>query len=139
MSTANLAVSAAKNLPTRKTAVWRWALDRHRRAGHRVLLARASEEECQLPIVGLIDLFEDVPVDDQLLVPDLDRVERGHRVLSTLRALAADTPVILAIDDVQWLDPVTADALRYALRRLEDEPGPADAPAADLRTHDEKH
>ena len=105
-----------------KTSIWRWALERHRRAGHRVLLARASEEEFQGPIVGLIDLFEHVAIDDQLLLPDLDRFDRGHRVLSALRTLAAVTPVVVAIDDVQWLDPVTAAALRYALRRLEDEP-----------------
>jgi DNA-binding NarL/FixJ family response regulator len=31
-------------------------------------------------------------------------------------------PVVLAIDDVQWLDPISARSLRYALRRVEDRP-----------------
>lgn len=104
-----------------KSALWRWVLERQRRAGHRVLLTLASEEEFQGPIVGLIDLFEHAPVDDRLLVPDVDRFERGRLVLSALRALAADGPVVVAIDDVQWLDAVSAAALRYALRRIEDE------------------
>ena len=39
-------------------------------------------------------------------------------MLRVLRELAADGPVALAIDDVQWLDPVSARALRYALRRM---------------------
>src|SRR5207244_4617482 len=38
--------------------------------------------------------------------------------LSTLRALAGRRPTLLAVDDVQWLDPSSAAALTYALRRL---------------------
>ena len=43
-------------------------------------------------------------------------------VLSALRALSAARPVVLAIDDVQWLDADSARALTFALRRLRDEP-----------------
>jgi DNA-binding CsgD family transcriptional regulator len=39
-----------------------------------------------------------------------------------LRALAARGPVLLAIDDLPWLDAATARVLEYALRRLEREP-----------------
>ncbi len=39
-----------------------------------------------------------------------------------MRDLATESPVVVAIDDVQWLDPVSAGALRYAFRRLDAEP-----------------
>ena len=39
-----------------------------------------------------------------------------------LRALAAAGPLLIAIDDVQWLDAASSDVLSFAARRLEDEP-----------------
>ena len=42
--------------------------------------------------------------------------------LTLLRALAADTAVVIAVDDLQWLDPPSAAAIEFALRRLGDEP-----------------
>src|SRR5262249_19611428 len=44
----------------------------------------------------------------------------GLAVLDALRMLAADGPVVVALDDVQWLDPAAAGVLGVALRRLED-------------------
>ena len=37
------------------------------------------------------------------------------------RGLALDGPVLVAVDDVQWLDRSSAAALRFAVRRLTDE------------------
>ena len=42
--------------------------------------------------------------------------------LASLRALAQDGPVVVAVDDVQWLDPPSAATLAFALRRLRSEP-----------------
>jgi hypothetical protein len=39
-----------------------------------------------------------------------------------LRALAASGPVVVAIDDVQWLDVPSARVLAFVVRRLEDAP-----------------
>jgi DNA-binding NarL/FixJ family response regulator len=39
-------------------------------------------------------------------------------VLSVVERLACDTPVLLAIDDLQWLDPSSARALAFVTRRL---------------------
>ena len=39
-----------------------------------------------------------------------------------LRALAASRPVVVAIDDVQWLDRPSARVLSFVFRRLTDEP-----------------
>ena len=57
-------------------------------------------------------------------------------VHDTLLALAKRGALVLAIDDVQWLDPASANALSFALRRLDREPirillaRRGDAPAA---------
>ena len=42
--------------------------------------------------------------------------------LSILETLASETPVLVAVDDVQWLDPPSARALQFAARRLADAP-----------------
>src|SRR5205807_2734650 len=51
-----------------------------------------------------------------------DRRAVGAGFLSVLRALAADGPVVLAIDDLQWLDSPTTAVVDFALRRLRAEP-----------------
>jgi DNA-binding CsgD family transcriptional regulator len=104
-----------------KTALWRSAVVRHRAAGHLALVTRPTEEELYGPAVGLADLFGDIDEGSGVLA-EHDRFERGRYVLDTLRRLAAHAPVVVAIDDVQWVDPVSAGALRYAFRRLEREP-----------------
>jgi DNA-binding CsgD family transcriptional regulator len=45
-------------------------------------------------------------------------VEAGAQLLDTLSALAALSPVILAVDDLQWADQLSVRVLLYALRRL---------------------
>ena len=42
--------------------------------------------------------------------------------LGAVTALAREHPVIVAVDDVQWLDRASAQVLSYAVRRLTDEP-----------------
>ncbi len=46
----------------------------------------------------------------------------GSPLLDVLRALADRGQVLVALDDIQWLDPASAGALQIALRRLRDEP-----------------
>jgi DNA-binding CsgD family transcriptional regulator len=111
-----------------KTLIWRSALERLRGKRHLVLVSRPAEEELQATMVGLLDLFEalaDLDLDlvpAAVLDPDADAFDRGRAVLDALRRLADDRTVVLAIDDIQWLDPISRRALRYALRRLEDRP-----------------
>ena len=104
-----------------KTTLWRHAVGRCRAAGHRVLVTRTAEEEMSLAHVGLADLFEEIDTDPALLRDD-DAMARGRAVLTALRGLADTGPVVLAIDDAQWLDSASARAVRYALRRFETEP-----------------
>jgi DNA-binding CsgD family transcriptional regulator len=105
-----------------KTAIWRRGIEEHRSAGHRILVTRACEDELHAPMTGLIDLLEDADPHGDLLDRDADVFERGRSVEHTLRRLAAASPVVLAIDDLQWLDTVSLRSLRYALRRLETAP-----------------
>src|SRR5215475_9618267 len=46
----------------------------------------------------------------------------GLAVLAALRGLASDSPLLLAVDDAQWMDGASQDALTFALRRLETGP-----------------
>src|SRR5207248_2049711 len=39
-------------------------------------------------------------------------------LLGVLRCLAARAPLLVAVDDLQWLDPASAAALAFAVRRL---------------------
>ena len=43
-------------------------------------------------------------------------------LLNLLRVLAGERPLLVAVDDVQWLDAASAVALGFAVRRLRDEP-----------------
>lgn len=107
-----------------------------------VLRCSPAEEDAKLPFVGLIDLFAGVPEEYVDGLPTEPRAAlraallRGREpggaqsrlavriaVLEALRALAAAGPVLLAIDDLQWLDDPSAQVLAFAVRRL-GEPGP---------------
>ena len=105
-----------------KTTLWRYGVERCRRAGLNVLVTRPAEEEMPLALGGLVDLFERVPVDEAALGAEDDPLARGRAVLDALRRLAEAKPTVVAVDDVQWLDSASARALRYAMRRLETEP-----------------
>ncbi len=122
-----------------KTTVWRDAVERARARGATVLVARPAESEVRLSFGGVADLTSALPAEafDSLPAPQrrgldvaLLRADSAgppaRRVVATalltlLRELAAESAVVVAIDDLQWLDPPSAVALEFALRRLEDE------------------
>ena len=51
-----------------------------------------------------------------------DPLAIGLAVHDVLRALARARPLLVALDDVQWLDPASAGVLEVALRRLRGDP-----------------
>lgn len=51
-----------------------------------------------------------------------DRFAIGAATLSLLSRFAEDGPVVLVLDDVQWADRPSVDALAFAARRLRDDP-----------------
>ena len=120
-----------------KTTLWQAGVDAARERGARVLAARPSEADAQLSFTALIDLFDGVDV-DTLGLPEpqahalevaLLRGEPGTgraephaytvSCLNALRAVATRAPVLVAIDDLQWLDAQSAETLVYTARRLE--------------------
>ena len=124
-----------------KTAVWQEGVRGAEERGFRVLTARPTGAEATLSFAGLADLVSSVPaaVFDGLAPPQrralevaLLQVEAGDEpldsravsngLLSLLRSLAEERPVLLAVDDAQWLDEPTGEALAFAVRRLENSP-----------------
>jgi DNA-binding CsgD family transcriptional regulator len=123
-----------------KSTLWRAGVERARELGLRILSSRPAEAERALAHVGLGDLFEGA-LEDVLPVLSAPRrralevallVEEGGAVAdprtlgvavrSALELLAAEAPIVVAIDDVQWLDPSSTSALAFALRRLREQP-----------------
>jgi AAA ATPase domain len=123
-----------------KTTVWQETLRLARARGAGVRLTRPSESEATLSLAALTDLFETVSEAwiDRLPVPQREAISaallrtpaaRGGideralcaSVLSLLRLFAADGPVIIAVDDAQWLDSASGRVLRFAARRLHGE------------------
>ena len=110
-----------------KTTLWSHAVDRCREVGTRVLAARPSQDDRHCPGLGLLDLFEEarLPGGDAahtFLDADTPVLDRCRCVLDALRDLAATEPLVIAVDDLPTVDDVTRRALRFALRRLVDEP-----------------
>ena len=52
--------------------------------------------------------------------PERQVLARG--VLDALRILSGDAPLVIAVDDAQWLDRPSASVLEFCFRRLKDEP-----------------
>ncbi len=123
-----------------KSTLWQAGVEAARERGLRVLLSRPAEAERGLAHVGLGDLFENVlesvlptlsaprrrALEVALLVEDAtdgsDPRTLGVAVRSALDALAAEAPIVLAIDDVQWLDASSVSSLAFALRRMREQP-----------------
>ena len=114
-------------------------MDEARAAGLRVLSARPSDAEARLVFGALIDVLDGVASEEleHLPAPQLEALEvallrrAAHAggsapanavavgLLGALRAVSTDARLLVAIDDVQWLDPASATALAFAARRLE--------------------
>jgi DNA-binding CsgD family transcriptional regulator len=124
-----------------KTTLWNAGVSDARSAGHLVLRTRPAESETSLSFTGVSDLLDPVlevalePLpgaqrtalaralvleDSEGAQPDPHAV--GVAFLNVLRAFAESRPVLVAVDDVQWLDAASAAGLAYAARRLEREP-----------------
>ncbi len=124
-----------------KTTLWRAGVEAAQVAGHRVLVSRPGENEIGLSYSGIGDLIGEV-FDDALagapstqrtaleiallreqtgpLQPDQRAIALG--VLGALRTLSVSLPVVIAIDDIQWIDGSSARALSFAIRRLAGHP-----------------
>ncbi|MDP9225422.1 MAG: AAA family ATPase, partial [Actinomycetota bacterium] len=118
-----------------KSTLWRAGAAAARQCSFRVLESRPAETERTLPNVVLGDLFADVEPEalagltapgrrafESALLraePDLpiDPRALGVAILSLLRVLTDRQPLVIAIDDDQWMDPSSAATIGFALRR----------------------
>jgi hypothetical protein len=119
-----------------KTVLLDYLADRAR--GCRVVRAVGVQSEMELAFAGLhqlcapvLDRLDRLPVPqhDALRTafgisagPRPDRFLVGLAVLSLLSEVAGERPVICLIDDQQWLDQASAQALGFVARRLAAEP-----------------
>jgi DNA-binding CsgD family transcriptional regulator len=119
-----------------KTTLWLTALEQARERGFRVLSARAAAAESVLAYTVLADLLDgveawawsDLPEPQQLAVDKvLLRADSGAATdqravaaafLSLVERLSDDGPVVVAIDDIQWIDPSSMHVVAFAARRL---------------------
>ena len=123
-----------------KTILWEAGVEEGGERLERVLTCRGVETEASLSFAGLSELIAPVleeaapslvPLRRRALEIALLLAEPGDRppdahaiglaVLDVLRFLAERGPVVVAVDDGQWLDPASAGVLQIALRRLRDE------------------
>lgn len=119
-----------------KSTVWREVVSRARVEGSRVLACRPAEAEAKFSFAGLADLLADV---DRAVLSHLPSPQRNALEIALLEAapgerppdpravfagfcavlfwLASEGPLLVAIDDLQWLDHSSQSAIEFALRR----------------------
>jgi DNA-binding CsgD family transcriptional regulator/predicted ATPase len=122
-----------------KSMVLAEALRRARGRGITVLDALPSGGEVELAYAGVSDMLASVRETIDALPPPQRRALRAAllleepgqsapderavaaALLGLLSALSRDSVVVVAVDDLQWLDMASARALAFALRRLRKE------------------
>ena len=119
-----------------KTALLDYAADHA--GGMQMLHARGIESEAQVPFGSLLELIRPAPamlgtipqpqaaaLEAALALRPGAAQERfavGAATLSLLAAYAEQAPVAVLVDDVQWIDGSSAQALLFAFRRLVADP-----------------
>ena len=119
-----------------KTTLLRELTSLARDHGLTVLGCRPTRTETDLSYAGLVELLDAIgdQVVNALLPPQarvlrtvlrrdepdgvVDRLSLGVALVAAVRAVAASGPLLIAVDDAQWLDPPTAKTLAFAIRRL---------------------
>ncbi len=120
-----------------KTTLCLSAVDVAEERGFLVLSARPAEAESVLAYASLADLLSgvdhsvltDLPTPQRLAIDrvllraeaeDLTTDQRavGAGFLSVIELLAEKAPVLVAVDDLQWLDPSSRNVVAFAARRL---------------------
>lgn len=120
-----------------KTTVWFEAVDQALERGFHVLSACPAEAESVYGYASLADLlsgvdaavFDDLPAPQRVALdgflrraePDDQTVDQraiGAAFLTVVETLAQTSPVLIAIDDLQWVDRSSTHAIAFAARRL---------------------
>ncbi|MGX9675137.1 LuxR C-terminal-related transcriptional regulator [Mycobacterium sp. HM-7] len=121
-----------------KTTQWLSAIDQARTYGIRVLSARTAAAESSLAYASLADLLGGVDARVLADLPGPQRIAVDHVLLrgvggdgeatdpravaaaflSAVEQLADESLVLIAIDDLQWLDSSSRQVVAFAARRL---------------------
>jgi DNA-binding SARP family transcriptional activator len=116
------------------------------KAGHKVLIGRAFRQEQALPFGVAAQLFRSAApivegseaslsewavLEVSRLVPELARSGHSSEVrdpfgelrlfdgaFTLLTELAAESPLVVMVDDAQWMDPASAGLVSYVARRI---------------------
>ncbi len=122
-----------------KTALWEHALAEAQARGYRVVVSRPTEMETGLAFAALDDLVGELTDESLAGLPEPQQVALQAALLrvpvatppqplavalavgQVVRESAARQPLVIAIDDVPWLDEPSARVLDYVLRRLDGE------------------
>ncbi len=124
-----------------KTTVWKAAVDEARRLGMTVLETRPTETDAGFSFAALADLFDGVEANVLEAVPEpqrdaldvalrratpkgaaIDAFAVSLAVRAVLHLLSRSAPTIVAVDDLEWVDTSSTQALDFAFRRLPEEP-----------------
>jgi DNA-binding CsgD family transcriptional regulator/tetratricopeptide (TPR) repeat protein len=120
-----------------KTTIWLAAVNLARDRGFGVFSARAGQAESVLAYAAVADMLGEVDPAVLAALPDVQRravdlvllrassegPATDQRVVAAaftavLDRLSGEAPVVVAIDDVQWLDPSSQAVVLYAARQL---------------------
>jgi DNA-binding CsgD family transcriptional regulator len=120
-----------------KTTLWLAALDQARALGFRILSTRTAAVESGLAYASLADLLRGIGAAtlDALPGPQKVAIDRimlrsssedagtdQHAVsaafLTVIEMLRESSPVLIAVDDLQWLDTSSRQVIEFAARRL---------------------
>jgi DNA-binding CsgD family transcriptional regulator len=119
-----------------KSTLWNAGVRFAEARGYRILQAGAVDVETMLPFTTLSDLLDPVLDDESLQLPaprrraldvallraaseePLEPRAVSLATLEMLRLSAAERSVLVAIDDLQWVDASSARVLGFCLRRL---------------------
>jgi class 3 adenylate cyclase/tetratricopeptide (TPR) repeat protein len=119
-----------------KTALLQYAVEKAE--SMRVLTARGVEFEADVPFAGLSELLQPAlnrldrlqPFHADALRSSLglgprtepDRLIIGAAVLGLISAYAEEAPLLITVDDAQWLDRASTEAIGFVARRLVADP-----------------
>jgi DNA-binding CsgD family transcriptional regulator len=139
-----------------KTTVWKEGLVGALERGYVTLSCGPVEAETRLSYAALGDLLEPILEEALPTVPEPQRKalevallrspSSGGRadqravslaVLGCLRSVASTSPVVVAVDDIQWMDIPSVRVLQFVVRRLKDEQVGLMTAARDARADDD--
>src|SRR5690349_5542953 len=120
-----------------KTTLWEAGIATARESNFQPLTARASFAEAELSFAAVTDLLDGIELGSFENLPDpqrralevaLLRVAPGVQApssraialgfLNVVRSLSNRSSVLIAVDDLQWLDSASKEVLAFAMRRL---------------------